>query len=204
MRSIYLLLTVVFPIDPPTQFELGCIVFCHCHPTDKIRGRTIVFLILRFVFIFSLLKKIYQRKIPQGIKDEKISYSFCDIKLQGEDASCLKKKNHTKKPHKNQLLLQSILGPPRDAAALQVKSNAPSSEPYLLNIKRHFISQTPQGSYTEFILANYLCLLLFSNWARWRRASSCNKGEMDVWSMRLNKNGWKAIQARLEGGHTQC
>ena len=31
----------------------------------------------------------------------------------------------------NQLLLQSILGPLRDAATLQVKSNAPSSEPFV-------------------------------------------------------------------------
>lgn len=50
-----------------------------------------------------------------------------------------KKKNKT-----HQLLLQSIFGPLRDAATLQVKSKAPSSEPYLLNIKRHFILQTPE------------------------------------------------------------
>lgn len=48
------------------------------------------------------------------------------------------------KKKKNQLLLQSILGPLSDAASLQVKSNAPSSESYLLNIKRHLILQTPK------------------------------------------------------------
>lgn len=113
MRSIYLPWTVVFPTDPPTQFELDCIAFCHCHPTDKIRGGTTVFLILRFVFIFSLLKKkIYQRKIPRGIKDEKISYSFCDIKLQGEDAS-LKKPTKTSFCSRVFLVPQGMLQPCR-------------------------------------------------------------------------------------------
>lgn len=35
------------------------------------------------------------------------------------------------KKKKNQFLLQSILGPLRDAATLQVKSDAPSSEPFV-------------------------------------------------------------------------
>lgn len=51
------------------------------------------------------------------------SHSFCDTILQEKGGFFYF--------FFNQLLLQSILGPLRDAATLQVKSNAPSSEPFV-------------------------------------------------------------------------
>lgn len=75
-------------------------------------------LILRFMFTFSLLKKFTKEKLYGALRHpilfviqyykRKVSFFFL-----------------------NQLLLQSILGPLRDAATLQVKSNAPSSEPFV-------------------------------------------------------------------------
>ena len=75
-------------------------------------------LILRFMFTFSLLKKFTKEKLYGALRHpilfviqyykRKVSFFFF-----------------------NQLLLQSILGPLRDAATLQVKSNAPSSEPFV-------------------------------------------------------------------------
>lgn len=60
------------------------------------------------------------------------------MKLQGEDARFkTQKQNQQKTP-----LLQNILGPLSDAATLQVKLNAPSSEPYLLNIKTLHLTNT--------------------------------------------------------------
>ena len=74
-------------------------------------------LILRFMFTFSLLKKFTKEKLYGA------SHSFCDTILQEKGALFFF--------FFNQLLLQSILGPLRDAATLQVKSNAPSSEPFV-------------------------------------------------------------------------
>lgn len=74
-------------------------------------------LILRFMFTFSLLKKFTKEKLYGA------SHSFCDTILQEKGAPFFF--------FFNQLLLQSILGPLRDAATLQVKSNAPSSEPFV-------------------------------------------------------------------------
>jgi len=70
------------------------------------------------------------------------------------------------KKKKNQLLLQSIFGPLRNTATLQVKSNVPSSEPYLLKIKRHFILQTPEFTTHNSFFQNSLFLLIISNSAR--------------------------------------
>ena len=77
-------------------------------------------LILRFMFTFSLLKKFTKEKLYGALRHpilfviqyykRKVSFFFFFL---------------------NQLLLQSILGPLRDAATLQVKSNAPSSEPFV-------------------------------------------------------------------------
>ena len=45
------------------------------------------------MFTFSLLKKFTEEKSYRGIKEEKLFYSFCDIKGQGEDARLKKKKS---------------------------------------------------------------------------------------------------------------
>ena len=75
-------------------------------------------LILRFMFTFSLLKKFTKQKL-YGVLRHPILFVI----------QYYKRKVPFEK--KNQFLLQSILGPLRDAATLQVKSDAPSSEPFV-------------------------------------------------------------------------